>query len=67
MNRRKKMWSSADTQSSEVMIEMVQGTEIKRKGYVVPDGYRGWTGTIYALFATEKDYTEWLEAKEEKQ
>lgn len=45
---------------------MVQIIKVKRKGYVVPDGYRGWTGTMYALFATEKDYYEWLEAREEK-
>lgn len=45
---------------------MVRGIEIKRKGYVVPEGYKGWIGTIYALFATEEDYYEWLEAREEK-
>lgn len=44
---------------------MVQRAEITRKGYVVPDGYRGWIGTIYALFATELDYDEWLEARKE--
>ena len=30
------------------------------KGYVVPDGYMGWVGARYMLFATEQDYIEFM-------
>ncbi len=31
------------------------------KGYVAPDGYMGWTGRRYDLFATEEEYDEWYD------
>lgn len=31
------------------------------KGYVVTDGYMGFTGSGYMLFASEKDYREYME------
>ena len=33
----------------------------KLKGYYVPDGYKGWVGNRYMLFASESDYYEWME------
>lgn len=33
---------------------------IKGKGYVVPDGYMGYTNGRYQLFETEKAYYEYL-------
>lgn len=31
------------------------------KGYTVMDGYMGYTGSGYMLFASEKDYKEYME------
>ena len=30
------------------------------KGYWVPDGYMGYVNGTYILFATERDYIEWV-------
>ena len=30
------------------------------KGYYVPAGYMGWIGQSYMLFASERDYIEYM-------
>jgi hypothetical protein len=32
------------------------------KGYIVTDGYMGFIGNCYMLFASEEDYREYMEA-----
>lgn len=31
------------------------------KGYIVTDGYMGYVGNAYMLFASESDYREYME------
>lgn len=31
------------------------------KGYYVMDGYMGWTGASYMLFASESDYYDYMD------
>lgn len=31
------------------------------KGYITSDGYMGYVGGKYQLFASESDYLEWME------
>lgn len=31
------------------------------KGFNVPDGYMGWIGNNYMLFASERDYLDFIE------
>ena len=33
------------------------------KGYNVPDGYMGWIGTRYMLFASESDYIDYMKGE----
>lgn len=33
------------------------------KGYYVSAGYMGWIGDKYMLFASERDYLEYMEAE----
>ena len=46
-------------------LHIVGGDDMKyyeffnQKGYIVPDGYMGWTGKRYQLFATEEEYDDW--------
>lgn len=42
------------------MTQRKQGG-FKMKGYTVTDGYMGFTGTEYMLFASEEDYREYME------
>ena len=37
---------------------------IKPKGYFIDDGFMGWVGDRYMLFATEQDYYDYIEENE---
>lgn len=37
------------------------------KGYVTSEGYRGWVGDRYILFATEEEYREYTEEEQESE
>ena len=39
--------------------------EPEHKGYSTNSGFKGWIGGGYMLFATEEEYEEYLEGKEE--
>jgi hypothetical protein len=43
------------------MTESQQGG-FRMKGYIVTDGYMGFIGSGYMLFASEEDYREYMEA-----